>query len=140
MTPRLRIGDDECWVALTSPEEPAGPEEPTGSWRVTADWGGAFTADFAARGVDTEEVAAFADRLLARTGAAMPLSFWAEVSEGRGNPLRLSAIPAGDDDIAFVARLTPVGHDVTNHLDMEIGPVPLDGPRAELEEFRRDLV
>ncbi|MCX5296663.1 hypothetical protein OG898_09185 [Streptomyces sp. NBC_00193] len=133
MTPRLRIGSDEVWVALTAPERAAD------GWRVTADWGGEFTADFEAH-VEAEEVAAFADRLLARTGAAEPEAFWAEVSESRANPLRLAAIPAGAGDIAFVARLTPVGHDTTNHLDMEIGPVPLDGLRADLEEFRRDLV
>ncbi|MFJ3721980.1 hypothetical protein ACIPYQ_05335 [Streptomyces sp. NPDC090045] len=133
MTPRLRIGDDQVWVALT------GPEEPSDGWRVTADWDGGFTADFEAY-VEAEEVGAFAERLLARTRAAEPAAFWAEVSEGRGNPLHLSAVPVyGEDALAFVVRLTPMGHDQTNHLDMEIGPVPLDGLRAELEQFRRDL-
>ncbi|MFD8631397.1 hypothetical protein [Streptomyces sp. NPDC059533] len=133
MTPRLRIGGDEVWVALTGPEQPSEP------WRVTADWDGGFTADFEAY-VEAEEVAAFAERLLTRTGAAEPSGFQTEVSEGRGNPLRLAVIPVdGGDAFAFVARLTPVGHDETNHLDMEIGPVPLDGLRAELEQFRREL-
>ncbi|MFD7098743.1 hypothetical protein ACFV0B_26185 [Streptomyces xanthophaeus] len=133
MTPRLRIGDDEAWVAL------AGPDEPSDGWRVTADWGGWFTADFEAH-VEAEEVTAFAERLLDRTCVPAPASFWAEVSEGRGNPLRLSALPvSGGDALFFVVRLTPNGHDQTNHLDMEIGPVPLDGLRAEIEQFRRDL-
>lgn len=133
MSPRLRIGGDEVWVALTA------PERADDAWRVTADWGGEFTADFEAY-VEAEEVAAFAERLLARTGAGESGAFQIEVSESRANPLRLAVIPVGDDGIAFVARLTPVGHDTTNHLDMEIGPVPLDGLRADLEEFRRDLV
>ncbi|AWZ04877.1 MULTISPECIES: hypothetical protein [unclassified Streptomyces] len=133
MTPRLRIGSDEVWVALTAPER-AGD-----GWRVTADWGGELTADFEAY-VEAEEVTAFAERLLARLRAAEPEAFWDEVSESRANPLRLAAIPAGDGDLAFVARLTPLGHDTTNHLDMEIGPVPFDGLRADLEAFRRDLV
>ncbi|MFE5676159.1 hypothetical protein ACFQ7B_20065 [Streptomyces erythrochromogenes] len=133
MTPRLRIGDDEAWVALTA------PEEPSEGWLVTADWVGRFTADFEAY-VEAEEVSAFAQRLLDRIGAAEPAAFWAEVSEGRANPLRLSAVPAyGEDSLVFVARLTPVGHDDVIHLDMEIGPVPLDGLRAELEQFRREL-
>ncbi|WP_168714770.1 hypothetical protein [Streptomyces sp. A0592] len=36
------------------------------------------------------------------------------------------------------ARPTPMGHE-THHPDTETGPVPLDGPRAELEQFRREL-
>ncbi|WP_328927040.1 hypothetical protein OG429_22205 [Streptomyces sp. NBC_00190] len=133
MTPRLRIGGDEVWVALTA------PEQPSDGWRVTADWGSEFTADFEAY-VEAEEVSAFAELLLARTGAAEPEAFRAEVSEGRGNPLRLAVIPVdGGEALAFVVRLTPMGHDETNHLDMEIGPVPLDGLRAELEQFRKDL-
>ncbi|MFB7178093.1 hypothetical protein ACFCYI_10350 [Streptomyces sp. NPDC056257] len=132
MTPRLRIGGDEVWVALTA------PEPPSDEWRVTADWGGELTADFGAY-VESDEVAAFADGLLARTRTAGSEAFRAEVSEGRGNPLQLSAVLVDDDAIAFMVRLTPLGHDQTNHLDMETGPVPLDGLRAELEQFRRDL-
>ncbi|MEU9085128.1 hypothetical protein [Streptomyces sp. NPDC048357] len=45
----------------------------------------------------------------------------------------------GGDEVAFMVRLTPLGHDQPHHLDMETGPVPLDGLRAELEQFRRDL-
>ncbi|MFE9931537.1 hypothetical protein [Streptomyces sp. NPDC005533] len=86
-----------------------------------------------------DEVTAFAEGLPARTRTAGSEAFRAEVSEGRGNPLRLSGVPVGDDAVAFTVRLTPLGHDETNHLDMETGPVPLDGLRAELEQFRRDL-
>ncbi|WP_404957716.1 hypothetical protein [Streptomyces sp. 147326] len=132
MTPRLRIGGDEVWVALTA------PERPSDEWRITADRGGEFTADFGAY-VEAEEVTAFAEGLLARTRTAGTEAFRAEVSEGRGNPLQLSATPVGDDALAFMVRLTPLGHDQTNHLDMEIGPVPLDGLGAELDQFRRDL-
>ncbi|MDX3537143.1 hypothetical protein PV721_22760 [Streptomyces sp. MB09-01] len=47
----------------------------------------------------------------------------------------------GDDEVrvALTGPGEPSDGDRTNHLDMETGPVPLDGLRAELEQFRRDL-
>ncbi len=55
-------------------------------------------------------------------------------------PRLLSAVPVyGEVALACGGRLTPVGHDEINHLDMGIGPVPLDGLRAEFEQFRREL-
>ncbi|WP_030757977.1 MULTISPECIES: hypothetical protein [unclassified Streptomyces] len=133
MTLSLRIGGDEVRVAL------AAPEHPSEGRRITADRDGCFTADFAAY-AEAEEVSAFAEHLLAGLRPAEIAPFRVEVSEGRANPLRPAAVPVhGSGAVAFVARPTPMGHDRSSHLDMETGPVPLDGLRAELEQFRREL-
>lgn len=134
--PQLRLGDDISSVRLTAPE---GAET---FWRLSADWDGCFTADFEATGVSTEDVVAFADRLLEGFAPDEPFAprehFSAVVSEGRNNPLSVH-VRRLDDRVVFLARVTPCGHDETSHLDLEIGAVALDDQLAHLEAFRKDL-
>ncbi|MFF0278286.1 MULTISPECIES: hypothetical protein [unclassified Streptomyces] len=126
----LRIGDDQAWVEL-APEEDA-----PGQWRVTADWVGAFAADFECD-LRAGEAAAFADAFLAGVDGDGP--FRLEVKESRDNPLQLRSVRTGDD-LAFVVRLTPNGHDTTVHLDLEIDPMDRAELRGRLDDFRRSLV
>ncbi|MDI2126017.1 hypothetical protein [Yinghuangia seranimata] len=111
----FRIGDDETWVALTRVE--------AGSWQVAAD-AGVFTADFQAWFSD-DEALDFAERFLAMVDT--PGRPWASlvVSEGRGNPLKISLYPVGDYCAPYVF-LTPNGHDDAWSMSMELGPYPAD--------------
>lgn len=131
--PRLDPADPDVRLAAeqagVSPEEFAGPGD---VWALTWDQEDGQGDGFELPGLRDAEAEDFAERLLAALAAGGPFTVEA------GAVLRLDARPAGEG-FAFLARVTPPEGEGTEPLDVEIGPVPTDGLRADLEEFRRSL-
>ncbi|MEU3464317.1 hypothetical protein ABZ721_30720 [Streptomyces sp. NPDC006733] len=127
--PQIRLGGDGAWVELTRTGED--------SWQIAADWFSHLTADFEAD-LSAEEVVDFASRMLSGLCAPSGASFSAALTPGRNNPLRLTAVPAGDG-FAFFARLTPNGDDTTCQLQMEIDPIATGDLRERFSELHSAL-
>ncbi|WP_030264531.1 hypothetical protein [Streptomyces sp. NRRL B-24484] len=110
--PRMYLGGGGTWLEMVHTEGE--------DWRVTASWYSSLTADFTAF-LTVEEVAEFADGMVARLSVPTGDRFSARVTPGRNNPLTLTAEPVGER-FAFFAWLTPNGDDEVCHLQMEINP------------------
>ncbi|MFB6614718.1 hypothetical protein ACFCV9_10975 [Streptomyces sp. NPDC056367] len=130
VTPELRLGYGRAELVLAPL-----PGRPDG-WRLTASWYGKLSAHFEAEHIESADVVAFTDRLIAGMDEGEP--FTTRLTPGRNNPLLVEAVPV-EDAFGFLAHLTPNGDDAVVHLDLELDHVAADELRTDFEEFRRSL-
>jgi len=126
---RLRLGSESAWFEVRQVVRER--------CHVTADWCSELTSDFEAW-VTREEMRDFAARMLTRISSASGAAFTESVGAGRGNPLVLHGVPAGDG-FAFFPCFTPRGDDTVCVLRMEIGPIRIGDLVEAFEDFHRDL-